>query len=32
MQKLIYFLFGLITALFAAVRSLEHQGIYFFVD
>ena len=30
MQKLMYFLFGLITALFAAVIIIEHQGIYFF--
>ena len=30
MQKLMYFLFGLITALFAAVMIIEHQGIYFF--
>lgn len=29
MQKLMYFLFGLITALFAAVMIIEHQGIYF---
>lgn len=25
-----YFLFGLITALFTAVMIIEHQGIYFF--
>ena len=25
-----YFLFGLITALLAAVMIIEHQGIYFF--
>lgn len=30
MQKLMYFLFGLITALFAAVMIIENQGIYFF--
>ena len=30
MQKLMYFLFGLITALFAAVMIIEHQGMYFF--
>lgn len=30
MQKLMYFLFGLITALLAAVMIIEHQGIYFF--
>lgn len=30
MQKLMYFLFGLITALFAAVMIIELQGIYFF--
>lgn len=30
MQKLMYFLFGLITALFADVMIIEHQGIYFF--
>lgn len=30
MQKLMYFLFGLITALFAAVMIIEDQGIYFF--
>ena len=28
MQKLMYFLFGLITALFAAVMIIEHQGIF----
>lgn len=30
MQKLMYFLFGLTTALFVAVMIIEHQGIYFF--
>ena len=30
MQKLMYFLFGFITALFVAVMIIEHQGIYFF--
>lgn len=30
MQKLMYFLFGLITALSAAVIIIEQQGIYFF--
>lgn len=29
MQKLMYFLFGLITALFAAVMITEDQGVYF---
>ena len=30
MQKLMYFLLGLITALFVAVMIIEHQGMYFF--
>lgn len=29
MQKLMYFLFGLITALFVAVMITENQGVYF---
>lgn len=29
MQKLMYFLFGLITALFVAVMITEDQGVYF---
>ena len=29
MQKLMYFLFGLITTLFVAVMITENQGVYF---